>query len=103
MRVAGNQVRKRKTAMTISRSILLAYGLLAFPLAAAVAADVGKSTGPSSSSGADNKMGGASGDKAMKSTMQGDTGKSTGPSAATGGDKKAASENGGAATKKEPQ
>jgi hypothetical protein len=83
--------------ISISRSILLAASLLAVPLAGAVAqSDTGKSTGPSSAAGGDNKMGGASGDKAMKSTTQGDAGKSTGPSAATGGDSKM----GGAAMKR---
>ena len=68
---------------SISRSILLAAGLLAFPLAGAVAQAVdssrppslerirpGNSTGPSSSSAGDDKMG-RSGDRAIKSTGPG--------------------------------
>ena len=81
---------------SISRSMLLAAGLLAFPLAGAVAqaVDTGKSTGPSSASAGDKsvdskKDGGA----AMKSTgsgyenkseVSGGVGKSPGNAAATG-------------------
>lgn len=60
--------------ISISRSLLLAAGLLAFPLvgAGAQAVDTGKSTGPSSATAGDNKMVGAkNGDGAMKSTGPG--------------------------------
>ena len=60
--------------MSISRSLLLATGLLAFPLAGAVAqaVDTGKSTAPSSTNASDNKAGGArNSDTAMKSTAPG--------------------------------
>ena len=60
--------------MTISRSILLAAGLLAFPLAGAVAqaVDTGKSTGPSSATSSDKKPGASeNGGAAMKSTGSG--------------------------------
>jgi hypothetical protein len=73
--------------ISVSRSIVLAVGLLAFPLAGATAqhssekdgaamrstsqGDTGKSTGPSAATGGDSKMGGASGDTAMKNTGPG--------------------------------
>jgi hypothetical protein len=86
---------------SISRSMLLAAGLLAIPLAGAVAQhssdgndamkstmqdNTGKSTGPSSAAAGDSKkvVSENRGD-AMKSTMQGDTGKSTGPSSTAAG------------------
>jgi hypothetical protein len=56
--------------ISISRSLLLAAGLLAFPLAGAVAqaVDTGKSTGPSSASGSDKSVDSKNGGSAMKST-----------------------------------
>jgi hypothetical protein len=43
--------------ISISRSMLLAAALVAFPLAGAVAqSDTGKSTGPSSASGSDKSV-----------------------------------------------
>jgi hypothetical protein len=59
--------------ISISRSMLLAAALAAFPLAGAVAqaVDSGKSTGPANA-GAANKMGDAKNDSsAMKSTAPG--------------------------------
>jgi hypothetical protein len=59
---------------SISRSILLATGLLAVPLAGAVAqaVDTGKSTGPSSASAGDKKpVTSENGGAAMKSTTPG--------------------------------
>jgi hypothetical protein len=89
----------------ISRSMLLAAGLLAFPVAGAIAqqdsekggaamknttpGDIGKSTGPSSTSAGDKKtVDSGNGGAAMKSTTPGDAGKSTGPSSTSTGDKK---------------
>jgi hypothetical protein len=80
--------------ISISRSLLLAAGLLAFPLAGAVAqaVDTGKSTGPSSATAGDKSAASKNGD-AMKSTapgyqnksdVSGGVGKSPGNAAATG-------------------
>jgi hypothetical protein len=59
--------------ISISRSLLLAAGLLAFPFAGAVAraVDTGKSTGPSSASGGDKSVDSKNGGAAMKSTAPG--------------------------------
>jgi hypothetical protein len=60
--------------ISISRSLLLAAGLLAFPLAGAVAqaVDTGKSTGPSSATAGDKKpVASENGGAAMKSTTPG--------------------------------
>jgi hypothetical protein len=59
--------------ISISRSMLLTAGLLAFPLAGAVAqaVDTGKSTGPSSASTGDHKVDARNGEAAMKSTAPG--------------------------------
>ena len=58
---------------SISRSVLLAAGLLAFSVAGAVAqSDTGKSTGPSSASAGDKKpVASENGGAAMKSTGSG--------------------------------
>jgi hypothetical protein len=104
--MSGGQSERDAAMVSISRSMLLAAGLLAFPLAGAIAqqnssekggaamksttqGDTGKSTGPSSASVGDKKtVGSENGGAAMKRTTQGDTGKSTGPSSASAGDKK---------------
>ena len=80
--------------ISISRSMLLAAALAAFPLAGAVAqSDTGKSTGPSSASGGDKATNSRNGDTSMKSTapgyenkseVAGGVGKSPGNAAATG-------------------
>jgi hypothetical protein len=81
--------------ISISRSLLLAAGLFAFPLVGAVAqaVDTGKSTGPSSASGGDKSIDSKDGGTAMKSTapgyenkseVSGGVGKSPGNAAATG-------------------
>ena len=88
---------------SISRSMVLAAGLLAAPLAGAVAqhassdgsdatkstmqGNSGKSTGPSSATAGNSKtvVSENSGDT-TKNAMQGENGKSTGPSAASSGD-----------------
>jgi hypothetical protein len=80
--------------ISISRSMLLAATLVAFPLAGAVAqSDTGKSTAPSSASGSDKSVDSKNGGSAMKNTapgymrtgeIHGITGKSPGNAAATG-------------------
>jgi hypothetical protein len=87
--------KEEDTAMiSISRSLLLAAGLLACPLVGAVAqaVDTGKSTGPSSAAASD-KSAASKNDDAMKSTapgyenksdVSGGVGKSPGNAAATG-------------------
>ena len=57
----------------ISRSMLLAAGLLAFPLAGTIAqaVDAGKSTAPSSASMGDHKVDAKNAEAAMKSTAPG--------------------------------
>ena len=58
--------------ISISRSMLLAAALAAFPLAGAVAqSHTGKSTGPSSASGSDKSVDSKNGGSAMKSTAPG--------------------------------
>jgi hypothetical protein len=59
--------------ISISRSMLLAAGLLAFPLAGAVAqaVDTGKSTGPSSVTTGNHKVDAENAKAAMKSTAPG--------------------------------
>ena len=80
--------------VSISRSMLLAAALAAFPLAGAVAqSDTGKSTGPSSASGSDKSVDSKNGGSTMKTTapgyenksdVAGGVGKSPGNAAATG-------------------
>jgi hypothetical protein len=81
--------------ISISRSMLLAASLLAFPLAGAVAqaVDTGKSTGPSSATMGDHKADSKNDSSAMKSTAPGyqdksdvasGVGRSPGNAAATG-------------------
>jgi hypothetical protein len=81
--------------ISISRSLLLAAGLLAFPLAGAgaQAVDTGKSTGPSSATAGDKWADSKKDGDAMKSTapgyadksdVAGGVGKSPGNAAATG-------------------
>ena len=80
--------------ISISRSMLLAAALAAFPLAGAAAqSDTGKSTGPSSAPGSDKSVDSKNGGSAMKSTapgyadksdVAGGVGKSPGNAAATG-------------------
>jgi hypothetical protein len=104
--MSGGQLERDAAMGSISRSMLLAAGLLAFPVAGAIAqqnssekggaamkntgqGDTGKSTGPSSTSAGDKKtVDSENGGAAMKSTTPGDMGKSTGPSSTSAGDKK---------------